>query len=390
MKKRRAYMALLALAAAPLAFADEPAWRHDFGLRVGGVGGPVPLAASLSAFYEVGPGLNWALRPSLEITKGAEWAMSGDMVDVGRVGAAVDFVYYASPKMPAGTGFFLTTGIGWHRFDFRYRMERDAQGNYIGDDWQRDTQGAASLSAGAGYQFGRNFGVEMKYGMSGQGSGVPYGIGRSWLTTSMNLRFPAPGQRKVGGRAKNAAGKAEADESAPHRHQVGLAMGPAGGFSGAYSVFYEGRVKGHWAFRPTVQFAAAHGLRPVGFPLEALADRGGLSMDCIYYASKRGRDGTGLYLLAGLGAHGTALKSCEAWRGAPADGYGEDCDYVEHFSVAPALSVGAGYYFKRYFGVEYRHTFSALDSPFPSGTGKNWWQLALIVRFPAHGGAKGE
>jgi hypothetical protein len=378
-------MALLALAAAPPVFADGQAWRRDFGLRIGGVGGPVPLAASLSAFCEIGPDGNWALRPSLEATGGVEWTMQMDVVDVTRVGAAMDLLYYASRKRPVGTGFFLTAGAGWHRFGFKYRMERDAQGNYTGDDTQRDVRRAASLTAGAGYQLGRNFGVEMKYGVSGQGSSTPYGLGRSWLTTSMNFRFSAPGRRKADRGAGGAAGGPEAGE--PGKHSAGFSVGIVDGFSGAYSVFYEGRAGGRWAFRPAVQFAADSGLRPVGVPQGTHADRAGLSMDCVFYASKpaAARGGAGAYLLAGLGAYGTALKNCGAWRGASADGYGENCDTVEYFSVAPALSVGAGYYFGRRVGVEYRHTFSALRPPSPGGAGKNWWQLTAVVRFPAHG-----
>jgi hypothetical protein len=307
--------------------------------------------------------------------------MKMDIVDVTRVGATMDILYYTSRKRPIGTGFFLTAGAGWHHFWFKYRMERDAQGNYIGDDTQRDAQRAASLTAGAGCQLGRNFGVEMKYGMSGQGSRTPYGLGRSWLTTSMNLRFSAPGRRKAG----DAARVTEAGESG--KHSAGFSVGTADWFSGAYSVFYEGRVGGRWALRPAVRFTADSGIRPVGVPQGTHVDRAGLSVDCIFYASKPAvaRGGAGAYLLAGLGAYGTALKNCEARKGASADGYGENCDTVEYFSVVPALSVGAGYYFGRRVGVEYRHSFSTLRSPFPDGAGKNWWHLVAVVRFPAHG-----
>jgi hypothetical protein len=222
-------MALLAIAVALPLFADEPVWRRDFGLRVGGAGSfPIflPFAGSISAFYEARSDLNWAVRPAIEVTKGREWGIFGDMgydIGIGRVGAAMDFVYYASSKRPIGTGFFLTTGLGWHRFDIKDDLFKEAL---------RDTQSAASISAGIGCQFGKIFGMEFKYSMSDMDSELAGGIGKNWLTASMNFRLPAPGQRKeehprdaayrarkIAKRAEKIAKRAEADKQPPRKHK---------------------------------------------------------------------------------------------------------------------------------------------------------------------------
>jgi opacity protein-like surface antigen len=390
-------MAVFALAAALPGAADEPVWRHDVGLRAGGVGSlPIflPFAGSLSAFCEVRSDRNWGLRPALEFTMGKEWGLFGDMgydVDIRRVGATMDFVFYPSREGPLGTGFFMTAGAGWHRFDIKDGYERYHQGQWV-QDYRTDTQNAASLSVGVGYYFGKAFGMEMKYSVSNQDSELTGGIGRDWLAASVNLRFQAPGRRKeehprdAAYRIRRDAERAETDRLPLWMHKIGASLD----FSpvlhdAAYSIFYEKHLDGRWAVRPALDIV--HGsdeARKDGSGTINI-DGAGLSVDCLFYASGRRQNGIGPYLLAGLGARWVSLKSPSAYLGD-----GTLLPGQEQSGAAPALSVGAGYYFGRYCGVEYRHSFSTLDSPFPGDVGKNWWRLGLNVRFPAPGQARDE
>jgi opacity protein-like surface antigen len=416
MKNRRACIALFAIAAALPGAADEPTWRHDVGLRVGGVGAlPVflPLAGSFSAFYEARSDHNWAVRPAIDVTKGREWGTfgyKGYAIDIDRVGAVVDFIYYTPSEKPIGTGFFLTAGVGWHRFDIK---DDNKSSRYFQDQWVegalRDTQGAASLSAGLGYQFGRMFGMEMKYSASGQDSDVADGKGKNWLTVSMNFRFPMPGQRKdehpsdaiyrariiaerarrtaerVEKIAEKAAESAEIDKLPPRKHKIGVSAGDITMQNEVanLNIFYENHLGGHWAIRPALEFTRGsdvYGDRPYRRPVDI--NSAGLAVDCVYYASKRRQNGTRFYMLAGLGAHWVSLKDeLEALTYED----GTKRTHTEYSSVAPALSIGLGHYFGRYFGMEYKHTFSTLDSPFHGNVGKNWWRLTLNFRLPVPG-----
>jgi opacity protein-like surface antigen len=408
MGKHHAYMVLIALfaltAATPsVAAADEPVWRHDVGLRIGGVGSlPIflPLAGSVSAFYEAQLGRSWAVRPAIEATKGREWAVFGDMgydISIGRVGAAMDFIYYTPSEMPSGTGLFLTAGVGLHRFDIK---DREKSVLTQDDQWirevPRDTQNAASLSVGIGYQFGRMFGMEMKYSASKQDSELAGGIGKNWLTASASLRFPMLGQhrdehpsyaihrtKKAAERtekraekvAKRAEKKARADKLPLWTHKMGVSADLSSlEHAGAYAIFYEGHLDERWALRPALEYA--HGSDV--YQRSVLIDRAGLSFDCLYYASELRQNGTRFYMLAGLGTHWVSLRDeFGAW-----GGIGLGHTYTEYSGVVPALSVGLGYYFGRNCGMEYRRTFSTMDSPFPGSGGKNWWRLALCLRFP--------
>jgi opacity protein-like surface antigen len=399
MKRRRACMVFFAIAVALPGAADEPVWQYDVGLRLGGVGAPpffLPLAGSVSAFYEARQDRNWALRPALEITGGREWTFFGDTgydVGINRAGAAMDFVFYTSPEKPVGKGFFLTAGAGLHRFAIKKSYERYVQGQWVEEE-QRDTQYAASLSAGLGYQFGNDLGMEMKYCKSNQDSKLAGGIGRDWLTASVNLRFQAPGRRReehprdIAYRARKIAERAETDRLPLWKHKIGASLDfwPMEHDS-AYSIFYENHLDGHWAVRPALDIV--HG--SVTYTEDLISggrdmgiDGAGLSVDCIYYASESRRNGTGPYLLAGLGARWVSMKD-EAHKLLD----GTEVARREHSGAAPALSVGMGYYFGRYCGVEYRYSISTLDSPF-GDVGKNWWRLGLNFRFPAPGQARDE
>jgi hypothetical protein len=101
-------------------------------------------------------------------------------------------------------------------------------------------------------------------------------------------------------------------------------------------------------------------------------------MDCIYYTSGRWKNGTKFYLLAGIGIHRIDMKDELALIGA-------EFSYKECSALTPALSVGLGYYFGRFFGIEYKHTFSALNTPFPKSFGKDWMQFTLNFRLPLIG-----
>ncbi|MDR2697914.1 MAG: hypothetical protein LBB40_05510, partial [Holophagales bacterium] len=188
MRIRYACIALLVFTTMP-ALTEDTTWRHCVGLRVGGVG-IIPFSYSLATFHEAQSYRNLAIRSALETTNGKEWTIYGDMgygIDISRVGAAVDFIYYTSYERPIGTGFFTMAGIGAHRFDIKDQMFQNVLS---------DRQTAASFSLGIGY-VGKKFGVELKRYMSNQDSAVAAGIGRDWFQTSMIFRFPMPGQAKV-------------------------------------------------------------------------------------------------------------------------------------------------------------------------------------------------
>jgi len=372
--------------------ADDPAWRHDYGLRAGWVG-VLPISASVAAFYEARSDRNWALRPSLEVTKGFEWAIYGDMIyaiDVGRVGAAMDLIYYTSSTMSIGTGFFLTAGVGLHHFDFLDHNKHDNNWNRIKI---RDSQSATSYSWGIGYYFGKKFGVEMKYSVSNQDSWLAEGIGRNWLQTTFNYRFPMPGQqraehpRDTAYNARKAAQRAEADKLPLWKHKIGVAAGLSAIQEdvAAISVFHESHLGGRWSLRPAAVFTMGSDVYKAldgsgGKPVDI--DRIGLSADCLYYASRRRQNGTKFYLLGGLGAYRVAMK--DEFGTQTADGM----HFAEYSGVVPALSVGMGYYPWRYFGMEYKHTFTTLNSTFPGNVGRNWGQFALNFRFPMPGQIK--
>ena len=196
---QHARAALFAFAALP-AFAQEEAWRHCVGLRAGGVG-VVPFSYSLSAFHEAQSSRNLAIRSALEFTNGREWAIYGGdmgyMTDVRRVGAAVDFIYYTSPKRPIGTGLFVMAGVGAHRFyikDSEYGLDYDPLfPNEPAAKNLRDRQTATSFALGVGF-IGKKFGFELKGYMSNQDSPIAEGIGRNWIQTSILFRFPMLGQ----------------------------------------------------------------------------------------------------------------------------------------------------------------------------------------------------
>jgi hypothetical protein len=400
MGMRYARIALFVFAALPCLAQDE-AWRHSFGLRAGIVG-VFPTSYSLSAFHEAQSNQNMAIRSALEFTIGSEWAIYGGdmgyMTDVRRVGAAVDFIYYTSPKRPIGTGLFVMAGIGAHRFymeDIENIEDRDPLFPYepVPKDLQ-DRRTAASFALGIGFT-GKKFGFELKGYMSNQDSQVAKGIGRNWIQTGMLFRFPMLGQQKnesvreANYRAKKNAEKIakeiEAQESVP-QHKIGLRLGSVGFSGGGGSIFYEHQFDKHWAIRPAIELTKGseeYDDIPYGSRRTVDVDRVGLAVDCIYYMSRRWKDGTRFYLLAGLGTHKVNMKQEEFLI------CGKGIRYTEYPSSAPALSAGLGHCFSRFFGMEYKHTFSALNSPFYDETvGKYWGQFTLNFRIPLVGATK--
>jgi hypothetical protein len=212
----------------------------------------------------------------------------------------------------------------------------------------------------------------------------------SWATTPIETE----------GRAKST----KAYEAPPWKHKFGLRLGDAL-LSGAWVVIvYENQIDGHWAIRPSIDITtAADGYRDplvalpssraaAGTPLLGTSidpdyrhvdiDRVGATIDCIYYVFRRGGRGTGPYLLAGLGLHGIDMKDRETY-------IGNGWTYKQFSGTEPTLSVGLGYHFSRFFGMEYKHYFSTLDSPFPENIGKNWSHVTLNFRFPVPSPPKG-
>jgi len=396
LRKQCACIALSVFAALP-ALAQDKAWQHCVGLRAGSVG-VIPLSYSLSAFHEAQSNRNLAIRSALEFTSGKEWAIYGGdmgyMIDVRRVGAAIDFIYYTSPKRPIGTGFFLVAGIGAHHF---YLEDIGGCNDPLFPYDQvpinlRDRQTAASLALGAGFT-GKKFGFELKGYMSNQDSPVAEGIGRNWIQTSMLFRFPMLGQQKnesireANYRAKKNAEKIakeiEAQESVP-QHKIGLRLGGVNGFAGGGgSIFYEHQFDRHWAIRPAIELTKGseeYDDIPYGSRRAVDVDRVGFAVDCLYYVSKCWKDGTKFYLLAGLGAHQIDMRDEQFLIGA------EGIGYTECSGLSPALSLGFGYCFNRFIGIEYKHTFSALNSHFYDETvGRNWDQFMLNFRVPLAG-----
>jgi len=388
--------AIFVFAALPAPAQDE-AWQHSVGLRAGGVG-VIPFSYSLSAFHEAQSSRNLAIRSALEFTNGKEWAIYGGdmgyMIDVRRVGAAVDFIHYTSPKRPIGTGLFVMAGIGVHRFymeDSEYGINYDPLFPYEQVPKNlRDRQTAASCAIGIGF-IGKTFGFELKGYMSNQDSPVAEGIGRNWIQAGMLFRFLMPGQQKIeflrdaNYRAKKNTKGIEAQESVP-QHKIGLRFGGVNGFAGGGSIFYEHQFDRHWAIRPATELTKGseeYDDIPYGSRRTVDVDRVGLAVDCIYYMSRRWKDGTRFYLLAGLGVHKVNMKQEEFLI------CGEGIRYTEYPNFAPALSLGLGYSFSRFFGIEYKHTLSALNSPFYDETvGRNWGQFMLNFRHPLDGGYK--
>jgi len=397
---RNGCAALFVFAALP-ALAQDESWRHCVGLRVGGVG-VIPFSYSLSAFHEAQSSRNLAIRSALEFTNGKEWAIYGGdmgyMIDVRRVGAAVDFIYYTSPKRPIGTGLFVMAGIGAHRFymeDSEYGIDYDPLfPNEPVPKNLRDMQTAASFALGVGF-IGKKFGFELKGYMSNQDSQVAEGIGRNWIQTSMIFHFPMIGQQKnefarnanyrTKKNAEKIAKEIEAQESVP-LHKIGMRLGGVNGFAGGGSIFYEHQFDRHWAIRPAIELTKGseeYDDIPYGSRRTVDVDRMGLAVDCIYYMSRRWKDGTRFYLLAGLGTHKVNMKQEEFLI------CGEGIRYTEYPNLAPALSAGLGYCFSRFFGIEYKHTLSALNSPFYDETvGRNWGQFMLNFRIPLTGATK--
>ncbi|MDR2561481.1 MAG: hypothetical protein LBC63_06905 [Holophagales bacterium] len=316
----------------------------------------------------------------------------GYMINVRRLGAAADFIYYTSTKRPIGTGFFMLAGIGAHHFymeDSEYRGCDPLFPDEPASRNPRDRQTAASFALGIGF-IGKNFGFELKRYSSNQDSPVAEGIGRNWIQTGMLFRFPMPGQQKIeflrdaNYRAKKNADKIakeiEAQESVP-QHKIGLRLGNVNGFAGGGgSVFYEHQFDRHWAIRPALELTKGseeYDDIPYGSRRAVDVDRVGLAVDCLYYVSRRWKNGTKFYLLAGLGVHKIDMKDELFLIGA------EGVGYTEYSGFASALSVGLGHNFSRFFGIEYKHTFSALNSHFYDETvGRNWGQFMLNFRVP--------
>jgi hypothetical protein len=209
---------------------------------------------------------------------------------------------------------------------------------------------------------------------------------------------------------KDAAKSAKAPEQPRHsvaqpwKHKFGIRLGDAGFRSECIAFFYENQIGRHWAVRPSIEFMAATESYYRGFPWSPYppatpgapsvktsidpaydsveVDRGGAAIDCIFYALGRWRRGIGPYLLAGLGLHSIDLKNEYYWNGS-------QLIDKQHSATKPALSVGLGCHFGRFFGMEYKHYFSTLNSPFPEDIGKNWNQVTLNFRFPVPGQTKG-
>jgi len=373
------------------AHAEDTAWRHYIGTRLGGVG-VIPLAYSLSAFHEAQSNRNLSIRSALEFTNGKEFSIYGradtnEIMNVSRIGAAVDFIYYTSSKRPIGTGFFVIAGMGAHRYDIKYNNDDNSDPCFPDESVSNglmDRHTAASLSLGIGYQ-GKKIGVELKRYIrlddSFPESIYEEGMLRSWFQSSIIFRFPMSGQqkaesvRKLNYRDK----KSEVLESAP-RHKIGLRLGITG-----YSIFYEHQFDKHWAIRPAIELTTgmeSYDDIPYGSPRNVDVDRVGLLMDAIYHAHTL-ENGSKFYLLAGLGVHKINMKDAEFMIGA------DGVRYTEYSGLTPTLSVGLGYYFGRFFGLEYKHTFSALKSHFyDESVGRNWGQLTASFRIPLAGSPK--
>jgi hypothetical protein len=381
------------------ALAEDGPWSHFVGLRAGTVG-IFPNALSISAFHEALSDRNFGIRSAFEITNGKEYAIYGDMgymIDVSRVGAALDFIYYASAKRPIGTGFFMMAGIGAHRFGLK--DDNDKWNEY---EWApgsiEDAQIAASFSLGFGY-VGKRVGFELKGCMSNQDSAVAAGIGKNWLQSNMIFRFSMPGQQRAEPlreanynakrNAKRIAKQNKALESVP-QHKIGLRFGFTEMLAVSGSIFYEHQLSGHWALRPAAELTRGGTSFTAHYVIidensecyeeaDITFDRTGLALDCIYYASRHWKNGTKFYLLAGLGIHRFGRKGAMG-----GEGFGQK----EYSTTLPALSLGVGCYFSRFIGMEYKHALSRPNSTFVVGTDRNWGQLTLNCRFPLAGSPK--
>jgi hypothetical protein len=374
-------------------------WKHRIGVSLDFW--PVEHDSAYSIFYENRLDGHWAVRPALDIAYGSEvyqdW-FGGRDVDIRGAGLSVDCIYYASERGRNGTGPYLLAGLG-----ARWVSLKDETWGYTLEDGteveRREHSGVApALSAGVGCYFGRYFGIEYRYTFSTLDSPFPDDVGKNWWRLGLNFRLPAPGQARGETRAK----KAEAPGEPPWKHKFGLRLGDAL-FSGeCLAFFYENQLDGHWAIRPSIERMTSTENyydppddtipSPRAAPVRTSVDpyytdvdvyRIGAAIDCIYYLFRYGQRGIGPYLLAGVGAHSIDMKDkYGTWNG-------REMTYRQTSDVAAALSIGLGCHFGRFFGLEYKRTFSALDTIFPENLGKNWDWLSLSLRFPVPGLPKG-
>ena len=91
----------------------------------------------------------------------------------------------------------------------------------------------------------------------------------------------------------------------------------------------------------------------------------GVAVDCIYYTNTIRTNGTGFFLLAGLGVHSTKLE--------------EELPYTTYYHTGLAVSAGFGYTAK-YIGFEIKYTISDLSSPNYKNAGREWFQFCLNFR----------
>jgi hypothetical protein len=174
-----------------------------------------------------------------------------------------------------------------------------------------------------------------------------------------------------------------ADSLALWKHKFGISYGGVGEFGEVRSVYYENHVDGRWSIRPAIEYARGSHIYtdPNGGYREMEGKRLGLAFDCLCYMSEDRQNGTGPYLLAGIGLHKTDMMNESMY-------VGSGIGYTEHSGIAPALSLGLGWYFNRGFGIEYKRNFFALNPPFPEGVGKNWSQYSMNLRFSGQVEAK--
>ena len=172
-----------------------PPWKHKLGVRFGTAAfssGSIVGAASL--FYESQHGPDMALRYALEISGGQERYKDtiprSESTAVHRVGVAVDCIRYLSESRHDGTGLYGLAGLGVHRIHV-------SDGRWTAGGWSETNpiKIVPTLSIGAGYHFGRSFGMEYNYTLSALSTTFPESAG-DWGQLTLNFRFPVPGMSK--------------------------------------------------------------------------------------------------------------------------------------------------------------------------------------------------
>jgi hypothetical protein len=158
------------------------------------------------------------------------------------------------------------------------------------------------------------------------------------------------------------------------------------------AIFYENQIDGHWAIRPSIEFMSyteSYYSDPAGFRSKSVkVDHVGVAVDCIFYVLgswRPGRNGIGPYLIAGLGIHSIDMED----KSGTYIGH-DNWIYRQDFDTVPAVSVGLGFHPSRYIGLEFKHSFSTLDTRFFGKAGNNWPQFTLNIRLPLPDIPKGD